>query len=724
MNLDLMRFNRLTVRVTALLIVMVSLSILVMAHLSYTKLHEVTEDNASIRIDRAARAAASIFSHSLDHEFEIIRDQMDRPQAVHIVSETVETALTFRPEHDVVLKEIGMTNQGAANLFKLNPETMSFDRIATTFRRPDGSMPPPMSLSEGHPAYKNLIANKPFTGDVPVMGRLRLAYLTPIQSREGAVAGALAVDVGWVDDLHINRIEMQTLIIGYAIVILLLVVGVGVWQMTAELRPLKRLVRLANDLAAGKNTGDVPFTERSGEVGALAQGLSRVVEMQQKLSYLAYTDTLTGLGNRSRYLTDLREAVLQSKKGEREWMLLHINIDRFKDVNVAFGQSVGDTLLKCVAKAIEAVAGKEALIARLSADHFTVLLPQDGSGSTSSNYGDLLLRLCKPIELGSTEVHMSAAIGVVHLARDADTADDAHLKVDLALRQAKEDGGNCCAVFAEEMYLVLQSQIELERALREAIRKRAIQPYFQPQFDPSTNQLTGLEALARWHHKTKGMISPGAFIPIAESTGLIVDLGTLILDQTCSQARSWRDSGFDFKHLAVNVSPIQLLQPDFPHIVRGLLEKYELAGSNICLEVTENLFLDQDEGHVGSILDRLKALGLLISLDDFGSGYSSLGYLNRLPFDQLKVDRTFVMNVDKDHKNQQLLAGIVTLGHGLGLTIVAEGAETREEVDCVAKLGCNSVQGFAYAHPMPAKDIPAALKAIQSQDHIMTRRSA
>lgn len=725
MSTHFTKLNRFTFRVMALLIALVTLSIFVMATLSYTKLYEASEVNAAIRIDRAARAAASIFSHSLANEFVIERDESGRPEAIRILAGSSEKALTFRNEHDSLLKEIGLTNQGAANLFKLNPITQNFDRFATTFRNPDGSMPPPMSLSRGHPAYDDLMANRPHIGDVPVMGRLRLAYLTPIQSPDGTVSGALAVDVGWVDDLHTARLELQTLIAGSAIAILMLVVGLGIWRMTAELQPLKKLANFANDLASGNNKNTVPYTQRSDEVGALAQGLSRVVDIQHELAYLAYTDKLTGLGNRSRYLADLNKVAIEVKTNKCEWALLHINLDRFKDVNVAFGQSGGDTLLKQVASAIKETAGDQASISRLSGDQFAVLVPLKQKVSSHSRVcSALLIRLNKPFNLGPTDLHLSASLGVVRLPQDAAGAEEAHLKADLALRKAKDDGGNCCAVFVEEMYMHVQSQIELERNLREAIINRRIIPHFQPQIDPSDNSLTGLEALARWHDETKGMISPSEFIPVAESKGLIVELGSLILDQTCRQARDWVNVGFDFKHLSVNVSPIQLLQPDFVNVVRCALERYQLSGQHICLEVTESLFVEQDEGRIRAIFGKLKALGVSLSLDDFGSGYSSLGYLNRLPFDQLKVDRSFVMNVDKDVHNQKLLAGIVTLGQGLGLSIVAEGAETREEVECVAKIGCNSIQGYFHAKPMVAADIPQAVEAIFALGQKITKKRA
>lgn len=719
------KLNKLTVRVTVLLVALVASAILVMAGLGYSKLYEVTATNAEVRIDRAARAAASIFGTSLSEEFTIIRDDAGRPSAVRIVEGSPETALVFRPEYDELLKEIGLNNQGAANLFKLNQGTQRFDRFATTFRKPDGTMPPPMSISEEHPAYANLMANKTHVGEVPVMGRLRLAYLIPIQASGGAIAGALAVDVGWVDDLLAARNELQKLFAGSAIAILVLVAGLGVWRMRFELQPLKTLARFADYLAAGKTPETVPYLDRTDEVGALANGLERVGDIQRDLTYLAYTDELTGLGNRSRYLADLTDVFAACKTKAAEWKLVHIHLDRFTDTNVAFGQAGGDQLLKQVGAALSSFAGPDGFVSRISGDQFSVLVPIRRHVSNDAEFGnELLQRLSAPFLLGVAEVHLSASAGTTILPQNAENSEEAHLNADVAVRKAKADGGNRCAAFAPDMYTTVHHQIELERMLRDAIKEREICVHFQPQINPKTNELTGLEALARWLHAEKGLIAPAEFIPVAESTGLIVSLGALVLDETCRQAREWLDEGFNFKHLAVNVSPMQLWQPDFVKSVRRALKRHNLAGHHLCLEVTESLFVDQEEGRVSAILTTLKDLGVSISLDDFGSGYSSLGYLNRLPFDQLKIDRGFIMNVDTDGRNQKLLAGIVSLGQGLGLSVVAEGAETKQEIDCLNKIGCDAAQGYFYAKPMPAKDVQAAVEAISGRNFSPKKLSA
>ena len=595
--------NGITGRITTRLVLIVSVSILITATLGYLKLYEVTATNSSIRIDRAARAAIALFTDRLAAEFEAIRDENGRPLALRLKSPATDASLSFRDEHDTLLKEIGSINQGAANLFKLNPETNAFDRFATTFRKPDGSLPPPMSIESGHPAYDNLMNNRPHLGEVPVMGRLRLAYLTPIQTSAGTLAGALAVDVGWVDDLVAAKNELRTQIAIVAGLILVLVAAFGVSNMNTELKPLRALAKYADDLAAGTPAGAVPYKTSEDEIGALAQGLERVVALQGKLARLAYTDELTGLGNRSRYLKDLETALGESLSGKRKWTLVHLDLDHFKQINDAYGQSTGDTLLKAVASRIDEIAGSHSRIARLAADHFTLLLDDGSSADQISALAVKLLNAVhQPLELAAGEIRLTGSIGIVLLQHDAKDADEAQLNAGLALRKAKAGGGDNCVFFSSELNDEFQDHIRLERMLRLAIEEREIDIHFQPQFDPATNALAGVEALARWTHPAEGPISPARFIPIAEASGQIVDLGTLILDLACEQAAKWRAAGFDFKHISVNVSPIQLWQANFAETVKQALKRHTLSGHEICIEITEGVFVDHSERRITKVL--------------------------------------------------------------------------------------------------------------------------
>ncbi|MEO0498666.1 MAG: EAL domain-containing protein [Pseudomonadota bacterium] len=696
-----------------------------MAGLGYIKLAGVTEANSQIRIDRAARAASSILDHALDGQFTVIRGEEGRPQALRLAPGTQQDALAFRPLYDDLLKEIGATNQGAANLFRLNATAATFDRFATTFRKPDGSMPPPMSISQGHPAWTNLMSNQPHMGEVPVMGRMRLAYLTPIQSPSGNVAGALAVDVGWADDLTIARDELRSTILVASGLLLIIALGLGLSIVSSALAPLRKLATFANDVAAGKNDDAVPYTDKKDEIGALAQGLSRVVDLQTELRILAYKDALTGLDNRARYLADLANVTGESLAGGRNWVLIHIDLDNFKDTNDAYGQKAGDALLQRVGAVIKDAVGTDAKVARLTGDSFTVLMPKVGNANTvAATCKQMLDKLAKPFALPQGEVLVSASMGLVSLPKDAKSADEAHRNAGIAVRKAKEQGRGRFVFFAEEMNEAVQKQIVIERMLREAIDNGEIALFYQPQINPFTHELMGVEALARWHHEELGMISPTEFIPVAESTGLIIELGTHIIETACRQARAWLNEGFDFNHVSVNVSPAQLWQPNFTNLVKQKLEKYGLEGHHLCVEVTEGIFVDYSNEKISQVLANLRQLGVILALDDFGSGYSSLGCLNQLPIEQLKIDRAFVADVHRDPRKQSLLRGIVALGQSLKLAIVVEGVETREELMMVKLVGCNSIQGFFYSRPVPAQDLIARVAEIAKETVETVREKA
>lgn len=697
------------------LILTVALGIGVMAGVGYWKLYRVTDENASIRIDRAARAATSILLHAEDGQFVVEREEDGRPVAIRLTTGTPEQVLSFTPEYDALLAEIGSANQGAANLFSLNAETLGFDRFATTFRRPDGSMPPPMSIAEGHPAYGNLINNVRHVGEVPVMGRLRLAYLLPIQASTGAIAGALAVDVGWVDDLIVARERLWDVMWKASTALLLVVGAIGLVIVRLEMRPLGIMARFANDVASGERVGQLPFTRRKDEVGALAQGLARVVDLQEELAYLAYTDPLTKCGNRARYFADLARVVETAKTADGHAALIHFNLSQFSKINVAHGQRIGDEVLKHAASEAALVFGNDAVVYRATGDNFCVIVKNAESSAVIEKMCRRAVSLLDaPIELGGCDVQLEAYMGVVLLPDDAADADKAHSNAELALRAAKIDDGVSVVFFSSKLSDKAQRHFKLESMLRKAIDGGDLALHYQPQICVQTRQVYGLEALVRWEHPEEGAIGPNEFIPVAEQSGLIGDLGDWVLNEACRQAKVWLDAGFVFRHVSVNVSPTQLWQPGFAQAVEACLEKHGVDGKYIYLEVTESIFVKDDESRISTILGHLRKLGVRFSLDDFGSGYSSLGYLRRLPFDQIKIDRAFVAGAHEEEDSASLLAGMMALGNGLGMTIIAEGAETAEEVALLRRMDCDAIQGFFYSKAVTADAVGAVLDAVKT----------
>lgn len=693
-----------------------------------------TEENANIRIDRAARAAAALLHLGANEEFVAVSDEHGRPLAIELSGDLADGELRPGEALDALVLTIGRTNQGAANIFAWTPQASAFNRIATTFRRPDGSKPPPFAIREGHPAFANLAAGKPFTGSVPVQGRMRLASLLPIMTEAGTIRGAAAVDVGWVDDLQLAANRLSTRVFTAAAAILLAVMLLGALVLRFQLAPLTRLADAAHRLAAGQQQRSFPCAERRDEIGDLAHGLARVTELQDKLQKLAYVDPVTTAGNRTRYFADLNDALAkegQSKEGEskdgQSAVLFHIDFTNFSKINDAFGQRVGNRVLCQAYARMKDLFGPAGQISRISADDFCVLLtplndPADAETLAIRTIKDLSL----PYELDEGEIRVEPCVGIALLPRDAEDAETAHRVAGLALRAARDNSLQRYMVFSPTLNERVQSEMLLETDLRTLLKRREMQLHYQPQICPATGRLIGLEAMARWPSGLGGTVSPAQFIPLAEKTGLILNLGSFVLEEAIRQASYWLAAGFDFGQISVNVSPTEFRQTSFASNIEDTLIKHGLPAQRLCLEVTEHVFVDTSEKLVLDILFQLQAIGVRLSLDDFGSGYSSLTYLHQLPFQELKIDRTFLRQADKDRQKRQLFEAIVGLGKSLGLKVVAEGAETEGEYALTVSLDCDGIQGFFCSPAVPARDVEKQANAIFSamdSDHLRNVRS-
>jgi diguanylate cyclase (GGDEF)-like protein len=707
--------HTLVFRISAILVIVVLCSIGLVSALSYHEVANSTRENASIRIDRAARAAVAILCYGTDDVFRPQYDDNGQPASLRVAEEAVASALQPSGLANRLLKSIGQTNQGAANLFRWSPQTASFDRFATTFRAPDGSPPPAFSIRDGHPAFARLAAGEPFVGNVPVQGRLRLAYLTPILTPGGAVKGALAVDVGWADDLTRAENRLKTRIGTASLAILAAVILLGTIMMRTELKPMRHLAKTAELLAAGTQPGSIPYTDRQDEIGDLAHGLEKVTDLQDRLHKLAYVDPLTTAGNRARYFADLTETLNRARTESYTASLIHLDFKNFSKVNDAFGHQVGNRVLLQAYGRIASMCAPCAQIARISADDFCILLPFDGNGIAAESHARKAIdMLSAPYPLEDGEIRVEPSIGIALLPRDASDVETAHRVAGLALRAAKDKEGAHYEFFSPPLNERVQSELLTETLLRAALQTRQLTLHYQPQVDPADGTLVGLEALIRWPGEKRGFIPPGEFIPIAEKTGLILELGQYVLDAACGQAADWLRQGFDFHQVSVNVSPLQFRQSSFADTVSKTLAACGLPAHHLCLEVTENVFLDTSEQQVLDILSELQAIGVQLSLDDFGSGYSSLNYLHRLPFQELKIDRAFLSGADLDPQKEQLFQGIVGLGRSLGLRIVAEGAETAGEFRLAADHRCDALQGFFCSAAVPAEEIRNRLAAFHS----------
>jgi diguanylate cyclase (GGDEF)-like protein len=441
-------------------------------------------------------------------------------------------------------------------------------------------------------------------------------------------------------------------------------------------------------------------------IGGTLQDISKTKEAERQLEQLAYFDPLTGLANRTLFKRELSGELERLKHQGGDAALLLIDLDRFKDVNDSLGHAAGDLLLTRVAQFLKCLMPEEAIISRLGGDEFAIILRGQAERERISALAQSIIDAVEePIVLGRSEAKIGASIGIVRLLKDADDAETLVKYADLALYQAKGRGRGCYAFFENEMDELIQYKVLLARDLRlAAAENKGLEVWFQPLLALEGRKIHGFEALMRWNHPRLGYIPPSEFIPIAESSSLISDLGNWILRETALTAKAWIDAGGEAYEVSVNLSPAQIWQSDLEAEVAAILDETGLPPHLLCLELTESVFVDHSEVRVKQVLQGLKKLGVALALDDFGTGYSSLAYLTQLPFDKLKIDRAFVQGAPISAKGRRVLEGIIALGHGLGMTVVAEGIEQENELAILEAARCDLIQGYLIARPRPAAE--------------------
>lgn len=459
-----------------------------------------------------------------------------------------------------------------------------------------------------------------------------------------------------------------------------------------------------------------------GETRVLVETFNSMIgdihQRDASLRKLAYFDPLTGLPNRANFQRKLEELFQDGNLKPSAFFVF--DIDNFHAINDALGHGIGDALLMDVAARLHSEIPEGSSIARLGGDEFVVYIPNINDVTEAQNaLAKLQATLYTPLKLLGHEIHVSAACGAVLAPQNAADPSQVQRQLDLALHDAKKSGVGRVAFFRKELIDVLTQEAELVKGLRNALAENQITAYFQPVVNLNTGYVEGFEALARWNDPVKGFIPPAQFIPAAEKSGLISTLGTQILKVACKQAKLWKDAGRPDWTVAVNVSAAQIMQAGFIEQVREILEETQVPPHLLCLELTESLFVGKSMAFVQNMLREFRILGIKTALDDFGTGYSSLSYLEHLPFDKLKIDRAFVHNAQEGTKNTELLKGIINLAHGLGMIVVAEGAETQVELDMLRKLKADFVQGYVIAKPMPAEQATIAADLHdQNQEHI------
>jgi diguanylate cyclase (GGDEF)-like protein len=458
-----------------------------------------------------------------------------------------------------------------------------------------------------------------------------------------------------------------------------------------------------------------------GAVGTILDITERK-KAERDLEQLAYFDPLSGLANRSLFQRRLMEAVQSGSAGGR-FALMMMDLDRFKEVNDSLGHQAGDELLFLISDRLQRVAPRDTLLARLGGDEFAALVPaMDEAGLRL--LGETIIEVVgAPVMLSQGEVSVGVSIGIARYPLDGTGDDQLMQSADLALYRAKDAGRGVTVFFDPEFSEIAQEKIRLGRDLALALKEPdQLFLCFQAQVRAETGAVTGFEALVRWRHPERGLVPPAEFIPIAESSKLICDLGQWVLRAACQQLKAWREAGVIARPIAVNVSPAQFWLSDLEAIVATLAEEAGVAPDLLCLEVTESLFVREGDGRARRTLEALKARGFKLALDDFGTGYSSLGMLNRLPFDKIKIDRSFVIDADRDPQKAKLLEGVISIAASLDMVTVAEGAETMSELLLLSRLGCHEVQGYVFARPLPADE--ALAHAADIERHFGGRTAA
>ncbi len=444
--------------------------------------------------------------------------------------------------------------------------------------------------------------------------------------------------------------------------------------------------------------------------------ISASKEAADRLAHLAYHDPLTGLPNRLAFELHLSQALRVAQREGRQIALMLIDLDNFKNINDTLGHHVGDAFLKKVATRLRDCVRASDLVARLGGDEFVVVLPEISGPRTASHVAQKInQRLGDSSQVEEHILYATPSIGISLYPGDGDDAGTLLRNADAAMYHAKNSGRNNHQFYAAQMNEAASERLQFESALRQAISNLSPAAsdfvlHFQPQIDADNGRVIGLEALLRWTHPTLGAVSPNRFIGIAEETGLIQPIGDWVVWEACRHLHEMKTRGIDDVRMAINVSANQLRGDNLISLIRGALACYDLAPGDLELEITETTAMQNPEA-TRNILDRLAEMGVKLAIDDFGTGYSSLAYLKHLPIHRLKLDRSFVKDLEEDANDAAICAATIALGHNLGLELVAEGVETDLQRQFLSRLGCDVLQGFFFSRALPFEDAIAYIQA-------------
>jgi diguanylate cyclase (GGDEF)-like protein len=438
----------------------------------------------------------------------------------------------------------------------------------------------------------------------------------------------------------------------------------------------------------------------------------RLQKANSLLAHQATHDALTNLPSRALFIDKLQAAITASNRPGHTGTLLAvmlIDLDRFKTINDSLGHGVGDGILRQVAVRLHDMSVGQNVVARLGGDEFLFLLHAQDTLSVIQMSRQIVERLRQPYHIDAVELHLAASVGITTYPFDDSSPDVLISHADEAMYDIKHDGGNGYGFFVPGTTVFTPERLQLENDLRRAAQRGELELHYQPQVEIGTGRIVGLEALARWRHPQRGWIPPLDFIPLAEASDLIVQIGQWIVEEACRQTRIWLDEGFADICIAINLSARQFRQPDLLAMILRTVARHGLEPRHIVIELTEAVVMTHAD-RSAAILEELHRSGFVVAVDDFGTGYSSLGYLKQLPIGKLKIDRSFIIDLGQNVKSDSIVKAVVMLAHGLGMSVVAEGVETVPQLSCLREFHCDEYQGYLYSRPQNAADIAKLMR--------------